>query len=226
MPSFHAVFTLPAPAREIAFRASIEAFRCSPMFGGGRTTKKQVPRQGGGLCHPVRCAAETLTAIAACPTHLGAPLSVTTLLHNLGQTLQLHPHVHRYRAWWWTIARRHTLGRLPARLLPAGPHPLSLFRRLFLQEPQAAVAAGHLGFFGYLAYLAAFTQGLDQLRRINWVVYAKPPFGGRTGAGYLCGYARRRCHQQADLTRRWQGELFLEGLSAESQSQGDDTSCR
>ncbi|MGY4183008.1 hypothetical protein ACVIHH_008299 [Bradyrhizobium sp. USDA 4518] len=28
------------------------------------------------------------------------------------------------RAWWWTFARRHTLGRLPARLLPAGARPL------------------------------------------------------------------------------------------------------
>nr|WP_246775059.1 transposase [Bradyrhizobium diazoefficiens] len=56
-----------------------------------------------------------------------------------------------------------------------------LFRRLFLQELQAAFTAGRLGFFGDLVYLAdpaAFTQRLDQLRRTDWVVYAKPPFGG------------------------------------------------
>jgi len=38
-----------------------------------------------------------------------------------------------------------------------------------------------LGFFGNLAHLAdpaAFTRRTDQLRQTNWVVYAKPPFGG------------------------------------------------
>jgi Putative transposase len=85
------------------------------------------------------------------------------------------------RAWWWTFARRHTLEAcrpgffLPVRVLSR------LFRRLFLQELQAAFVAGQLGLFGDLAHLAdpaAFRQRLDQLRRTDWVVYAKPPFGG------------------------------------------------
>jgi hypothetical protein len=56
-----------------------------------------------------------------------------------------------------------------------------LFRCLFLQNLQAAFAAGQLGFFGDLAHLAdpaAFAERLDQLRQTEWVVYAKPPFGG------------------------------------------------
>ena len=41
--------------------------------------------------------------------------------------------------------------------------------------------AGKLRFFGKLANLAepqAFKRHLGELRRLDWVVYAKPPFGG------------------------------------------------
>ena len=56
-----------------------------------------------------------------------------------------------------------------------------LFRRLFLRELENAFRAGKLRFFGKLANLAepqAFARRLGELRRRDWVVYAKPPFGG------------------------------------------------
>jgi hypothetical protein len=56
-----------------------------------------------------------------------------------------------------------------------------LFRRLFLRELENAFSAGKLRFFGKLADLAkpqAFTRHLGELCRLDWVVYAKPPFGG------------------------------------------------
>ena len=70
-----------------------------------------------------------------------------------------------------------------------------LFRRLFLQHLQTAFDAGKLRFFGDLAGLAeptTFTSRLDQLRRIEWVVYAKPPFGGPEQVlAYLGRYTHR-----------------------------------
>jgi hypothetical protein len=42
-------------------------------------------------------------------------------------------------------------------------------------------AAGKLRFFNDLASLAgpqAFARHLGELRHLDWVVYAKPPFGG------------------------------------------------
>ena len=70
-----------------------------------------------------------------------------------------------------------------------------LFRRLFLQGLENAFNAGKLGFFGNLAGLAdpaAFTRRLDQLRQIDWVVYAKPPFGGpKQVLAYLGRYTHR-----------------------------------
>jgi hypothetical protein len=78
---------------------------------------------------------------------------------------------------------------LPVRVLSR------LFRRLCLQDLQAAFAAGQLGFFGDLAHLSdptAFAEGLNQLRRTDWVVYAKPPFGGPEQVlAYLGRYTHR-----------------------------------
>ena len=57
----------------------------------------------------------------------------------------------------------------------------SLFCRLFLEKLVAAHEAGRRRFLGERAHLAdgqAFAHFLDPLRDIDWVVYAKPPFGG------------------------------------------------
>jgi hypothetical protein len=99
------------------------------------------------------------------------------------------------RAGRLPVAGRDALGRLsPGFFLPV--RVLSrLFRRLFLAELDAAFAAGQLGFFGELAALAesaAFARQLNKLRRVEWVVYAKPPFGGPEQVlAYLGRYTHR-----------------------------------
>jgi hypothetical protein len=78
---------------------------------------------------------------------------------------------------------------LPVRVLSR------LFRRLFLQDLQNAFGAGKLRFFSTLANLAepqAFARRLGELRRLDWVVYAKPPFGGPEQVlAYLGRYTHR-----------------------------------
>jgi hypothetical protein len=70
-----------------------------------------------------------------------------------------------------------------------------LFRRLFLERLDAAFAAGTLRFFSDLAGLAdpdAFARHLAPLRQAEWVVYAKPPFGGPEQVlAYLGRYTHR-----------------------------------
>ncbi|MEO5338054.1 MAG: transposase, partial [Magnetospirillum sp. WYHS-4] len=70
-----------------------------------------------------------------------------------------------------------------------------LFRRLFLEHLAAAHAAGRLSFFadlGGLAEPAAFARHLAPLRRADWVVYAKRPFGGPEQVlAYLGRYTHR-----------------------------------
>jgi hypothetical protein len=172
VPYFHVVFTLPAPVGEIAFQNKAAVYAI--LF---------------------RTAAETLAAIAADRRHLGAQLGLTMVLHTWGQTLQHHPHVHcvvpgggpSLDGTRWVACRPGFF--LPVRVLAR------LFRRLFLQALQNAFNAGKLRFFNNLANLAepsAFAKHLDQLRRLDWVVYAKRPFGGPEQVlAYLGRYTHR-----------------------------------
>jgi hypothetical protein len=78
---------------------------------------------------------------------------------------------------------------LPVRVLSR------LFRRLFLDKLAAAHAAGRLKFCGDHAPLAeaqAFAAYLAPLRKTEWVVYAKKPFGGPQAVlAYLSRYTHR-----------------------------------
>jgi hypothetical protein len=70
-----------------------------------------------------------------------------------------------------------------------------LFRRLFLERLTVAYRAGRLQFFADQAALAepaAFKTRIAALRKLEWVVYAKPPFGGPDAVlAYLSRYTHR-----------------------------------
>src|SRR6266478_733847 len=207
VPYFHVVFTLPAPLGEIAFQNKAAVYAI--LF---------------------RAAAETLATIAADPRHLGAQLGMTMVLHTWGQTLQHHPHVHcvvpgggpSLDGTRWVACRPSFF--LPVRVLSR------LFRRLFLQKLKNAFAAGKLRFFTNLANLAepqAFARRLRELQRLDWVVYAKPPFGGpeqqRQAQTSLCHYphsagagiAVRRTETEHDHgERQWERHDVHPPLSA------------
>ena len=172
MPYFHVVFTLPPEAATIAFQNKAVVYAIL-----------------------MRTAAETLSTIAGDPQHLGAEIGITAVLHTWGQTLQHHPHVHCVVSGGgpsldgarWIACRKGFF--LPVRVLSR------LFRRLFLAELYRAFDAGSLVFCGDLvrqAQPAAFARWLDTLRRLDWVVYAKPPFGGpKQVLAYLGRYTHR-----------------------------------
>ena len=182
VPYFHVVFTLPAPVAEIAFQNKEAVYAI--LF---------------------RAAAETLRRIAADPRHLGAEIGLVAVLHTWGQTLHHHPHVHcvvpggglSLDGSRWVACRPGFF--LPVRVLS------QLFRRLFLEQLRASFEAGELGFFGALAELAepaAFARRLHELRRVAWVVYAKPPFGG---PAQVLAYLGRYTHRVAIANSRLVG---------------------
>ena len=76
---------------------------------------------------------------------------------------------------------------LPVRVLS------HLFRRLLLESLEAAFSVGKLRFLGSTAGLQSrFPQWLAELAELDWVVYAKPPFGGPQQAiDYLGRYTHR-----------------------------------
>jgi Putative transposase/Transposase zinc-binding domain len=139
--------------------------------------------------------AETLTTIARDPRHLGAEIGFFAVLHTWGQNLLHHPHLHGVvPGGGISPDGKRWVSCLPGFFLPV--KVLSrLFRRLFLERIEAAFRTGKLQFFGDLKSLCApdrFADGLAPLRDAEWVVYAKPPFGGpRQAIDYLGRYTHR-----------------------------------
>jgi len=172
VPYFHVVFTLPAAIADIAYQNKAVIYDI--LF----TTS-----------------AETMTAIAADPKHLGARICITSVLHTWGSAMMHHPHVHMIvpgggisiDGTRWVACRPDFI--LPVKVLSC------LFRGLFLARLVAAHRAGRLKFFGVHARLnniRAFKAYLAPLRKIDWVVYAKRPFGGpRAVLAYLSRYTHR-----------------------------------
>ena len=169
---FHMVFTLPSQVADIAYQNKAEVY---------------------GLLF--RASSETLRIIAADPKHLGAKIGMTSVLHTWGSAMMHHPHVHvivpggglsRDGGRW--IACRSGFF-LPVKVLSR------LFRRLFIEGLIRLHKAGKLRFFGDLAKLidpAIFAAHLSPLRKTDWVVYAKPPFGGPEAVlAYLSRYTHR-----------------------------------
>jgi len=123
------------------------------------------------------------------------PALDVAVLHSWGQTLSYHPHLHCIvpgggpspDGTRWIACRPNFF--LPVRVLSR------LYRRLFLQALRAAFETGQLRFFGEIADLAdpqAFARLLIAAGRRDWVVYAKPPFGGPEQVlAYLSRYTHR-----------------------------------
>jgi hypothetical protein len=176
---FHVVFTVPEPIARIAF------YNPEAVYG-----------------ILFRTAAETLLTIAGDPKHLGAEIGFFAILHTWGQNLRHHPHLHcvvpggglSLDSQRWTGCRPGFF--LSVRVLSR------LFRRLFLQALEAAFRNGELQWFGELEALrdaAAFAAYLAPLRATEWVVYAKPPFGG---PAQVLAYLGRYTHRVAISNQR------------------------
>ena len=169
---FHVVFTLPAQIARIAYWNKREVY---------------------GLLF--RASAETVTTIAADPKRLGARVGMTSVLHTWGSALTHHPHVHMIvpgggmssDGTGWVACKPGFF--LHVRVLSR------LFRRLFIEGLMALHRTGQLAFFGDLKGLVdaeAFARYLAPLRKTEWVVYAKPPFGGPEQVlAYLSRYTHR-----------------------------------
>jgi hypothetical protein len=171
-PYFHVVFTVPREIASVAF-------------------------QNMKLVYTIlfRAVSQTLLEIAADPKHLGAEIGFLAVLHTWTQTLMHHPHLHCVIPGGG-LSPDHTrwvYGR-PEFFLPVAV--LSrMFRGKFLFYLKQAFDQGKLNFFGDLKPLAdpqAFGHFLRRNREIEWVVYAKRPFGGPAQVlDYLGRYTHR-----------------------------------
>jgi hypothetical protein len=189
VPYFHVVFSLPAQIADIAYQNKAAIY---------------------GILF--KASAETMLTIAADPKHLGARIGVLSVLHTWGSALTHHPHVHMIvpgggisrdgtsldgtsrDGTRWVSCRPNFF--LAVRVLSA------LFRRLVLEKLTAAHQAGELQFFGKHSALTntqAFAAYLAPLRKKDWVVYCKRPFGGPEE---VLRYLARYTHRVAISNRR------------------------
>jgi hypothetical protein len=183
----HVVFTLPAEVAELA--SANPTLLYNALF---------------------QAASATLRDVAANPKRLGAQIGILMVLHTWGQNLSHHPHVHAVvtggglscdergnldASPTWRSCRPGFF--LPVRVLSR------VFRGKYLALVRAAFAEGKLILHGRLARLKepdAFAAWLRPLYAKDWVVYAKPPFGGPAQVlKYLARYTHRVAISNARL---------------------------
>jgi len=169
---FHVVFTLPEQLAHLALQNKRTVYNI--LFAA---------------------ASQTLSTIALDPKHLGAEIGFLAVLHTWSQNLLHHPHLHcvvpggglSLNGQRWVSCRQNFF--LPVRVLSR------LFRRLFREKLWRSYERGQLSFRGALTHLAeprAFKHLINSLGRREWVVYAKPPFGGpQQVLDYLGRYTHR-----------------------------------
>jgi Putative transposase/Transposase zinc-binding domain len=180
---FHVVFTIPESIARIAFHNKAVVYNI--LF---------------------RATAETLLTIGRDPKHLGAGIGFFAILHTWGQNLQHHPHLHCVVPGGGLAEDPdHWVGCRPGFFLPV--RVLSrLFRRLFLKMLEKAYQQGELRFFAELEGLRnnsqLFHKYLEPARENEWVVYAKPPFGGPV---QVLEYLGRYTHRVAISNQRLVG---------------------
>jgi hypothetical protein len=169
----HVVFTLPSEVNPIGFANPVAVY--DALLGA---------------------TAEAVRRVAADPKHLGAEVGLLLVLHTWGQTLSYHPHAHGVVTGGglapdgqWRSCRPGFF--LPVRVLGR------VFRGVFLTRMREAFARGMLiGFDGP----GAFETWERALRAKDWVVYAKPPFGGPAVVlKYLARYTHRVAISNARL---------------------------
>jgi hypothetical protein len=142
-----------------------------------------------------RATSETLLEIAADPQHLGARIGFFAVLHSWGQTMQFHPHLHCVIPGGGLSAdNSQWIACRPGFFLPV--KVLSrLFRGKFIAYLSKAREDNQLTYARQLSHLAEvdeFNSWLRQLWEVEWVVYAKPPFGGpQQVLKYLARYTHR-----------------------------------
>jgi hypothetical protein len=158
VPYFHVVFTLPGVLAPLALQNPAVVYNA--LFGS---------------------VAATMSEVAANPKRLGARVGFLAVLHTWGQNLMHHPHVHCVvpaggpspDGTRWVPGRADFF--LPVRVLSR------VFRGKFIDLLKTAFGRGELRFHGDLEPLAepaAMERLLNESVRNEWVVYAKPPFGG------------------------------------------------
>jgi hypothetical protein len=155
---FHVVFTLPHELHTLVLQNQTELYNL--LF---------------------RTVAETLREVARNPEHLGAEIGFFGILHTWGQNLLFHPHIHCViPGGGISTDKERWIHPLYPFFLPVKALG-KVFRGKFVDGLRRAYRKKqliHAGSIQHLEKPQCFSAFLRTLFRQNWVVYAKPAFGG------------------------------------------------
>ena len=154
VPYFHVVFTLPAAIADIAYQNKAVIYDL--LF---------------------KASAETTITIAADPKHFGARIGVISVLHIWGSAMTHHPHVHMIVPGGG-LSPNATSGSPAGRLLSdrgalAAVPPVVPDMLPPPMPPAACSSSANM-----LGSPTGCVRRSGPLRKTEWVVYAKQPFGG------------------------------------------------
>jgi hypothetical protein len=159
-----------------------------------------------------QAASEALLTLGADSRHIGAHLGFLAVLHTWDQQLRPHPHLHclvpaggiapDHSRWVRTRRPRYLM---PTSVLAAR------FRNQFLKSLWRAYRCNKLRLGGALAPLkktAEFHRLYSKLKRMKWVVDARPPFGNPEHVlQYLARYTHRVAISNGRLIDLQDGEV-------------------
>lgn len=147
----------------------------------------------------------TLNTFGKDPKHLGAKLGVISILHTWGQQLSFHPHVHCIVSGGGITATHQwkQAKKVKYDFLFYTGSMMQVYRGRFLQQLQQLKASNQIRWSGNDM---AWKQLLAEVGAIDWVVYAKPPFGG---PAQVVEYLGRYTHKVAISNNR------IKAISAE-----------
>jgi hypothetical protein len=159
-----------------------------------------------------QAASEALLTLGADSRHIGAHLGFLAVLHTWDQQLRPHPHLHclvpaggiapDHSRWVRTRRPRYLM---PTSVLAAR------FRKQFLKSLWRAYRCNKLRLGGALAPLkktAEFHRLYSKLKRMKWVVDARPPLGNPEHVlQYLARYTHRVAISNGRLIDLQDGEV-------------------
>ena len=188
VPYFHVVFTIPGKLNPLVLRNKKALYEI--LF---------------------RSVAETLFKLTRDPKHLGGQIGFIAILHTWGQNLMDHPHIHCIVTGGglsddgkrWLSCRKGFF--IHVKVLSR------LFRGKVLDYLKKSWESEELEFTGAISRLKdRFAVFLNDLYKIDWVVYSKPPFKDpETLLDYLGRYTHRIAIGNHRILKMEEGEVFF-----------------
>ena len=155
---------------------------------------------------------ETLLTLAADPRRIGAHIGFLAVLHTWDQQIRPHPHLHCLVPAGGIAPDGSRWIRTPRpRFFLPGKVLAKMFRGKFLALLSRAYRRNKLRLCGTLTAWkrpSAFDRLCRQLKRVNWVVDAKPPFGNPEHVlKYLARYTHRVAISNGRLLEMHDGQV-------------------